>query len=533
MSQIDTSGSAIGKRLVKGLASTALGQAIPFAQSVLLLPLFIRAWGTGDYGRWLAIVALISYLGLADLGGQKYIGNLLAIHKARGETRQFTDVLSQGVSLFLAISLGGFALGIAALAVVSLIGDRSLGLFGSLEDAETLIIIFLATERLIAIPTSVYASSYRASGLYARGDILSNLIALAGLLVSVVLLLLPVSPVVFALSFLLSKVVNTIAIVIDTRRVIPECKAIVLSVDNARRARKFLFGATHFWLVSVAQSGNLQGVLLVIAAAASPEIVSLYATHRALANIAGYATVFLQSPLWAEFSHLWATAAMDRLRTLSFLAIKVSVLVTGVAAVLLWVAGPWLYPIWTRRELSFDATLFALMLVQAVLAAGWMTSSWSLLSANRHRATSYWSLANAAATVLLAMVLFDRFGVDGVAGGTLAADIACGFLVFPLLASRLLQVPPARVYLAILRPAVGVAVLLGAIELMELAGVAAPVAAVVAVVVMAYPMIRLSFGAGSLRRAAEIVRHRRPPEELPGLVDAGIPGSGGTSDDRS
>src|SRR5512134_2975736 len=76
-------------RIVTGLASTSLYQIIAAAQSILLVPLFLRAWGTNGYGDWLTLTALVSYLGLMDLGGQNYIGNLLAFDYTRGEEADF------------------------------------------------------------------------------------------------------------------------------------------------------------------------------------------------------------------------------------------------------------------------------------------------------------------------------------------------------------------------------------------------------------------------------------------------------------
>ena len=65
-------------RLSRGVASTALGQIISAAKSILLVPLFLSAWGADGYGKWLILTALVSYVSLIDLGGQLYIGNIIA-----------------------------------------------------------------------------------------------------------------------------------------------------------------------------------------------------------------------------------------------------------------------------------------------------------------------------------------------------------------------------------------------------------------------------------------------------------------------
>src|SRR5262249_15839183 len=49
-------------RLMRGLASSVLGQVLASMQAILLVPLFFRAWDTDQYGRWLAILAAVAPL---------------------------------------------------------------------------------------------------------------------------------------------------------------------------------------------------------------------------------------------------------------------------------------------------------------------------------------------------------------------------------------------------------------------------------------------------------------------------------------
>src|SRR5262249_2515655 len=102
---VQKSRSAVASRILKGLASFAFGQIVSVAQTVILVPLFISAWGASEYGQWLGLTSFVAYLSLLDLGGQNYIGNLLAAEHVHGDDVAFGRRLSEGVSLFLAISL--------------------------------------------------------------------------------------------------------------------------------------------------------------------------------------------------------------------------------------------------------------------------------------------------------------------------------------------------------------------------------------------------------------------------------------------
>ena len=78
MNEAIASKEKIAGRLKSGLARTALSQIIIAATAIALVPLYIAAWGVDGYGRWLSLTAVIAYLSLLDLGGQNYVGNLLA-----------------------------------------------------------------------------------------------------------------------------------------------------------------------------------------------------------------------------------------------------------------------------------------------------------------------------------------------------------------------------------------------------------------------------------------------------------------------
>jgi Na+-driven multidrug efflux pump len=117
------------------------------------------------------------------------------------------------------------------------------------------------------------------------------------------------------------------------------------------------------------------------------------------------------------------------------------------------VAMPIVYPAWTGRALPYQSTLLLVLLTQAFLAAGWATSAWAPLAGNRHQAIAYWSIANAALTILLVLVLSPALGPTGAALGTLGADLAFGLLVFPFIAARFLDVPIGKVARSIMWPA--------------------------------------------------------------------------------
>ena len=429
------------QRLALGLASSALTQALAAAQAIVLVPFFVSAWEPHAYGRWLALSAIASHLTLADLGGQNYVANLLAMHFGRDEAVEFRTRLSEAVSLFLMI---GFAL--LALLVLGLVWAAwlPLGLSGpALTGNEALALLLLGANAVIlSVPGGVYGTAYRASGRFARGAAIGNVGRIVTMAGSMALLAGHATPAALAAWMLASAAAVTGVLVVDSRRVIAGCREVRIGVGPARAGfRRLARGSLHFWSIGLAGEMTQQGVLVILAATTSPVAVALYSTHRVLASIPARLATLAQGPVAPELSFLWAQRRQHDLIAVSLFAATALMAIGAVAAGALWTAAPLFYGAWTSNSLSFDGTLACILIVQSILASGWQTSAWSLLATNQHHALSSWSAARAALTVIIALALAGPFGAVGVAAGALAADIVCAALVFPGTAAAMLGAP--------------------------------------------------------------------------------------------
>ncbi len=96
------------KRLIQGVGANFLGQTINLASRVLLVPLFLTAWGAPVYGEWLLLSSIVAYLSLTDLGGQLYIVNRLTQAYAQQDLPLFRKILHTGLGLFLILPLAVF-----------------------------------------------------------------------------------------------------------------------------------------------------------------------------------------------------------------------------------------------------------------------------------------------------------------------------------------------------------------------------------------------------------------------------------------
>jgi O-antigen/teichoic acid export membrane protein len=440
-------------------------------------------------------MAMLSFINLADLGAQSFIGNLLASDYIQERDQDFGEKISESVSLFITISLALFIL-----FVIILIIPYNINLIGKLSLDDKFIFLFMGSLYLIGIPGGIYATIYRATGLYHRSAMLGNMYKIVLLICCTFMLFEKLTPKYFALICLILGIINVIFIIWDSRCRITICRRIRLSLRAAWAGRVHLGGSFSFWVIALAFTLNFQGTIIVLGATAGSAAVALYATHRTLSGLIGYISILLQGPLWPEMTFLQAQEQKERLRRLSLLTIRIVILFSGVAALFGWLCFPAVYPLWTGRHLDIQPALLILLLVQGVLAAGWNTTGWPLLATNHHRPLALASLGNALLTVVLAAGLAPRYGVLGVAAASLGGDLVFGAAVFPGLLSRYLNLPLRTIFRAMAFPLLSLAIP-GLIliwsaphmvtwQLVLLAGLLA--------LLFAYPAARLAIGKGEL-----------------------------------
>ncbi|MBE0669378.1 MAG: hypothetical protein IH588_02215 [Anaerolineales bacterium] len=124
------------------------------------------------------LTAFVSYLGLLDLGGQNYIGNLLAFDFVKGDEAAFQNRLAEGLSVFSVISSVALLLlaGVLCFPALSMPGNAP-----PLSLAERGVLLFMGWSFLLSIPQGVFVTIYRATGKLFAGMMIGNAVRLFSL----------------------------------------------------------------------------------------------------------------------------------------------------------------------------------------------------------------------------------------------------------------------------------------------------------------------------------------------------------------
>src|ERR1051325_2162324 len=81
------------KRTVLGTVANLLTQVVNSASQLILVPIFLIAWGNQTYGEWLTLSAAVAYLWMLDFGVQTYVVNRLKQCYLRGAVDEYKRIL--------------------------------------------------------------------------------------------------------------------------------------------------------------------------------------------------------------------------------------------------------------------------------------------------------------------------------------------------------------------------------------------------------------------------------------------------------
>ena len=153
---------------------------INIASKIVLVPLFLLAWGADIYGEWLLLSSMVAYLSLTEMGAQLYIVNRMTQAYAQRDHDQFCKILHTGLALFLIIPVAVFIIFVTVIlffnpSTVLHINQTSHGMV-------VLVLAILAFQIVVSLPQSILLRVYFAVEMLPRGVMLINFMQLMNLI---------------------------------------------------------------------------------------------------------------------------------------------------------------------------------------------------------------------------------------------------------------------------------------------------------------------------------------------------------------
>lgn len=407
-----TDDSAPSTRVALGMAANLYSQLVTVVTQLASLPIFLSRWSADQYGQWITLAAVPVYLSLSDVGVSTAAGNLMSMHYARGEIREFQLVFKCGLLLTLLI----------APVAAALIG-LSLFLFSFGLTVEQRQVLFLLTVTiLIAEGCRIFDVAYRPFGKYPKVTFLLSTARLIDWVGSILGLLLFGTLLSVALGWLAARVVVTIFMFVLAKQDVPEVEWDVRGT-NFRLIKQLARDGFGFLSMTMGSLLTLQGIVILIGSRLGGTAVAIFSASRTISRLLAQISVLSGKSLSPEISKLYGMANHLAAEKLSKRMVRIVMSLTILGALALLPLGRSLLTLWSHGKIPFDMPVFSMLLAAAVTTSYWQIQSVRLTATNRHRVLATWYVITSALALLGAYLGMGAFGLDSAAAGTLLADI--------------------------------------------------------------------------------------------------------------
>ena len=423
------------RQLSSASAFRVLSLFVTTAVSVVMMPFIVHTLGDRMYGLWALVATLLGYYGVLDFGLTPAVCQHVAVALGRGDREACNDVVAASLRFFLAVGLVVLLLsGVAAVCAP--------GMTKSADQAALFsqIILILGISTAVSFPSRVFTGFLIANLRY---DLMvgAELVALA-LRTSLILSVLLLGHGLVAMAWA-TFTASMAGMVLQAWLTIRKYRWLRLRLSAPRTGLTRSLASYSIFSFAGQVSDRLRFQ-------ADPVVVSMFVglaavTHYRIASTLAQQFIVLTVAVTGVFAPLlsrkYGAGDFAGVHSTFFLATKVSICVASFLGFGLIAWGKpfilrWMGPAY------LDAYWPLVILAIAIAFDLWQAPSVDLLYAiAKHRAYACLNSVEGVLNLGLSLWLVRRYGMLGVALGTLGAMTVMRLMVQPIWVCRLAQLP--------------------------------------------------------------------------------------------
>lgn len=394
---------------------------------LVMLPFNVAHLGQSAYGLWVLVTSLTTYFDVLELGYGSAQVKFTAQYRARRDPIALNEVTSTLFFLFTGIALIKYA---AAIILAYNIGTwLHLGASQARVGQQVLLIVsvYIAT----SLPFSVFGSVTNGFQRYHLNNAIFIVTALVTAAVNIVVLLLGYGVVGLVTATTSVRILSLLVYRRSAYKAFPLLR-IRWAYVRAARLREVTSLSAFLLIVDIANKVSYTADTVVITAILGTAPVAIYSVGQRLAMTVGRLTRVLSEKLFPTIVDTAALARRDRLQLLLIQGTRLSLaMVIPMCAIVGLLAQP-IVMAWMGPRFSGSIPILQILAIVVAVKVGTMTSQSMLKGTENHRFLAASTMTMSLANLAISIVLARRFGLVGVALGTLiSASAVLMLVVFP------------------------------------------------------------------------------------------------------
>jgi O-antigen/teichoic acid export membrane protein len=403
------------------------------AVGFFLSPFILHRLGNVAYGVWVLAISVVGYLGLLDLGMQSSVLRFVSKGHTKGDHQGASEAISAALWVRLQISALALLLSVG-LAVVF---PHLFKVPAELADDARKAILLIGVTTAVSMSIGVVGGVLSALNRYD----LQNYVSLTQTAIRVigVVIVLRTGHGIVAIAFceLVAATVGNLLLVWVARRLYPELH-VQLKKPKRETLSQIWSYSSYAFLTTVAVQLVYQTDNLVVGAFVSASAVTFYAIANSLCR---YSTQMVSSmggtfvPAASTYEAAGDTASLLMLYkngTRATLMVSLPILIT------LIVRGPSFIGLWMGQQYAHSSGIVLIILSIALFFSyANRTAGAIAFGVEKHKTSALWAIGEGVANLALSMILVQRYGIYGVAVGTMVPSLFVQLILWPRYISKL------------------------------------------------------------------------------------------------
>jgi O-antigen/teichoic acid export membrane protein len=421
------------RHIARNVLFNWLGTIANMAVGFFLSPFILHRLGDVAFGVFVLANSVVAYLGLLDLGMQSSVLRFVSKGHTKGDHEGASDALSAALWVRLEIS----ALALLLSAGIAVVFPHVFKVPPDLASEARKALLLLGLTTALSMSIGVVGGVISALNRYDLQNYVS-LTQTAIRVLGVVFVLRTGHGIVgIAISELVATVVGNLLLVWIARRLYPELR-IQLKKPKRETLRQIWSYSFYAFLTTIAVQLVYQTDNLVVGAFVSASAVTFFAIAN---NLCRYATQIVSSmggtfvPAASTYEAAGDTASLLMLYkngTRATLMISLPILITFI------VRGPRFIGLWMGPEYAHSSGIVLIILSIALFFSyANRTAGAIAFGVEKHKTTALWSIGEGVANLALSILLVHRYGIYGVAIGTMVPSLVVQVILWPRYISKL------------------------------------------------------------------------------------------------
>lgn len=431
---------SVAKKLVTGSSLRFITLLANICVAFFMLPYMLDSLGEEIYGMWVIIGSIISFYGMLDLGLSSATQRFFAYELPRGNLEELNKVLSTSFFLFILIGITALVITLISAIVSTYFFENSHDVF-LFRRAFTIIGVGVA----ISFPFYVFNGVLTANLRYDYSCYIQLVKLFTRTLLFVYLLENNATIVELAVATVVADMMGFMLLYLFSRKLAPDIQIKYSFFDTKRMKKYFNFGG--FAVLSSASDNARQTVDSLILGAFTG--LSTVAHYNIASMIAIYVfntlnSIFgLLTPLFTNYhSREQTDIAREKLFFVTKLATIISVLAIGIIAS---IGGPFI-SMWVGSGFLDSYYPLIILTTSAVIAGMQIPNRTMLFAIDKHQLYGILNIVEVVLNVVISLALVERYGMVGVAFGSLIPIVIFRFFFQPIYLSKLMNTNLTRHY---------------------------------------------------------------------------------------